>query len=220
MVLFRLPLSIIKKELLTELNVAPAQLHPNSWAFIRAFIILCSQLGISPTVKLFLYFFEAKHSGHQLWESLSGAPGRGLPTLFQSSYKNFKGQFPKIRASTDSDAHTTLGLIFKRKRNATTPSIEYSHSDEREPHQEVITIQECEAESSRGERLWDPDFDVSSHGKAFFLPSEEKARLMAHDEDHLRHDTFVEPSGVQALKNPNPLKDVEALVVLGVAVLV
>jgi len=30
----------------------------------------------------------------------------------------------------------------------------------------------------------------------------------------------VEPSGVQALKNPNPLKDVEALVVLVVAVLV
>jgi len=30
----------------------------------------------------------------------------------------------------------------------------------------------------------------------------------------------VEPSGVQALKNPNPLKDIEALAVLGVAVLV
>jgi len=30
----------------------------------------------------------------------------------------------------------------------------------------------------------------------------------------------VEPSGVQALKNPNPLKDVEAFVVLGVAVLI
>jgi len=30
----------------------------------------------------------------------------------------------------------------------------------------------------------------------------------------------VEPSGVQALKNPNPLKDVEAFAVLGVAVLV
>jgi len=30
---------------------------------------------------------------------------------------------------------------------------------------------------------------------------------------------YVEPSGVQALKNPNPLKDVEALVVLVVAVL-
>jgi len=31
---------------------------------------------------------------------------------------------------------------------------------------------------------------------------------------------LVEPSGVQALKNPNPLKDVEAFAVLGVAVLV
>jgi len=30
----------------------------------------------------------------------------------------------------------------------------------------------------------------------------------------------VEPIGVQALKNPNPLEDVEALVVLAVAVLV
>jgi len=34
---------------------------------------------------------------------------------------------------------------------------------------------------------------------------------------HLR---FVEPSCVQALKNPNPFKDVEASVVLDVAVLV
>jgi len=31
---------------------------------------------------------------------------------------------------------------------------------------------------------------------------------------------LVEPSDVQALKNPNPLKDVEALAVLAVAVLV
>jgi len=31
---------------------------------------------------------------------------------------------------------------------------------------------------------------------------------------------IIEPSGVQALKNPNPLKDDEAFVVLGVAVLV
>jgi len=30
----------------------------------------------------------------------------------------------------------------------------------------------------------------------------------------------IEPSGVQTLKNPNPLKDVEALAVLAVAVLV
>jgi len=80
-VLLRLPLSIFEKELLIELNVAPAQLHPNSWAFIRGFIILCSQLDISPTVKVFLHFFTAKHLGCQQWVSLNGGPGRGLLTL-------------------------------------------------------------------------------------------------------------------------------------------
>jgi len=34
------------------------------------------------------------------------------------------------------------------------------------------------------------------------------------------HVICVEPSGVQALKNPNPLKDVEASAVLDVVVLV
>ena len=34
------------------------------------------------------------------------------------------------------------------------------------------------------------------------------------------HVLCVEPSGVQALKNPNPLKDVETSTVLDVAVLV
>jgi len=84
-ILLRLPLSIFKKELLIELNVAAGQLHPNNWAFIRAFTILCSQLDISPTLEVFLYFFEVKHSGNQLWVSLNGAHGRALLTLFQSS---------------------------------------------------------------------------------------------------------------------------------------
>jgi len=37
----RFPLSVFEKEFLTELNVTPAQLHPNSWPFVRAFAILC-----------------------------------------------------------------------------------------------------------------------------------------------------------------------------------
>jgi len=98
-VLIRLPLFILEKELLTELNVAPAHLHLNSWAFIRGFIILCSQLDISPVVEVFLYFFEAKPSGHQLWVSLNSAPERGLLTFFQSYYKQFKCRFIEVRAS-------------------------------------------------------------------------------------------------------------------------
>jgi len=50
-----------------ELNVAPAQLHPNSWAFIRAFTLLMGYLGLTPSVDVFLRFFEAKSPGNNLW---------------------------------------------------------------------------------------------------------------------------------------------------------
>jgi len=52
----------------------------------------------------------------------------------------------------DPDEQNTSGLVFKRK---TAPPTEHSHSDGRAPHQEVIIIQECEAESSWGKSLWD-----------------------------------------------------------------
>jgi len=56
----RLPLSVFEKELLTELNIAPAQLHPNNWAFAHAFAILCDQLSVQPSLDAFLYLFEVK----------------------------------------------------------------------------------------------------------------------------------------------------------------
>jgi len=65
--------------------VAPAQLHPNSWAFIRTFSLLMGYLGLSPLVDVFLHFFEAKSHGNNLWVSLSGVTGRVLFSLFQQS---------------------------------------------------------------------------------------------------------------------------------------
>ena len=54
----RLPLSGFERALLTEIKVAPAQLHPNSWAFVRAFSILCNYFGHLPSVDVFLHFFN------------------------------------------------------------------------------------------------------------------------------------------------------------------
>jgi len=96
---FRLPFTSFERTLLTELNVAPTQLHPNSWVFVRAFAILCCSLGLTPSVDVFLYFFEAKDSGKKLWVSLNGVAGRVLLTLFQQSYKGFKKNFFKVRCN-------------------------------------------------------------------------------------------------------------------------
>jgi len=93
-----LPFNTFEKELLTILNVPPCQLHPNSWAFIRAFQVLCTHFGITPSVNIFLYFFELQTSPKQIWASLNGVSDRGLLTLFNSSYKGFKGVFIKIVA--------------------------------------------------------------------------------------------------------------------------
>jgi len=38
----------------------------------------------------------------QLWVSLNSVSGRGLLTLYQSSYKNFKGRFVKFRPSANN----------------------------------------------------------------------------------------------------------------------
>jgi len=50
-------------------------------------------------VDVFLYFFEAKSPGKKLWVSFNGATRRVSLTLFQQSYKGFKGKFFKIRCS-------------------------------------------------------------------------------------------------------------------------
>jgi len=92
----RLPFSRFEKELLTEINAAPAQLYPNSWAFVKAFDILFGFLGCAPSVDIFLHFFEVKRQRNNLWVTLSNVPGRVLFTLFQNSFTGWKGRFFKI----------------------------------------------------------------------------------------------------------------------------
>ena len=92
----RLLFSGFERELLTEINVAPAQLHPNNWAFIRAFKTLNGYLGLLPSVDIFLHFFEVKKQGKSLWVSFSGVAGRIILTLFQKSYKGWKGKFFRV----------------------------------------------------------------------------------------------------------------------------
>ena len=81
------------------MNVAPAQLHPNSWAFIKAFGILFSYFGCYPPVDFFLHFFEAKSPGKNLWVSFSGIAGRIILFLYQHSYKGFRGKFFRVCSS-------------------------------------------------------------------------------------------------------------------------
>ena len=45
---------------------------------------------------VFLHFFEVKKQGKSFWVSFSGIAGRILLSLFQNSYKGWKGKFFRV----------------------------------------------------------------------------------------------------------------------------
>jgi len=51
------------------LNVAPTQLHPNSWAYMQTFSILCKFLSLSPSPRAFLYYYSSRPGKQPSWLS-------------------------------------------------------------------------------------------------------------------------------------------------------
>ncbi|RDX62561.1 hypothetical protein CR513_59091, partial [Mucuna pruriens] len=86
----RLPFSHFERAVLQALNVAPTQLHPNSWAYVRAFELLCEDLGKAPSLGVFFWFYTVKKTEKVGWTSLCSRPKRKLFQPFLASYKKFK----------------------------------------------------------------------------------------------------------------------------------
>ncbi|XP_029128983.1 uncharacterized protein LOC114916450 [Cajanus cajan] len=92
-----LPFDDFQMGVLRVLNVAPTQLHPNAWAYMQAFRVLCKYHYVEPTVGLFLHFFCTRPSNKTIkWLSLIRNPDRPLLTPFTSSFKGFKSGFVKV----------------------------------------------------------------------------------------------------------------------------
>nr|UBX54586.1 hypothetical protein [Lupinus angustifolius] len=100
----RLPLEEWDIQVLAHLQLAPSQLTPNSWGFIRAFEIMCRAAGFPCTLNLFFWMFRVGHrtnsdkenEGRHGWTSLISRPRRGLLTPFSSNEKKWKGGYFKI----------------------------------------------------------------------------------------------------------------------------
>ncbi|RDY10135.1 hypothetical protein CR513_05389, partial [Mucuna pruriens] len=92
----KLPFTHFERAILQALNVAPTQLYPNSWAFVRAFELLCEDLGKAPSLGVFFWFFSLQKTDKVGWTSLSNRPKRKLFKPFLESYKSFKTWFFKV----------------------------------------------------------------------------------------------------------------------------
>jgi hypothetical protein len=110
------PFIDFQTSMLRALNIAPTQLSPNSWSFIKAFELVCFGLDIlEPSVAVFFSFYHLKSLSPNSIVSLSAQPNRGLFSLYSSNYKTIKipsCMFVAPREFKASCIHLRASLFF------------------------------------------------------------------------------------------------------------
>ncbi|QCE15234.1 hypothetical protein DEO72_LG11g2243 [Vigna unguiculata] len=101
----RLPLDDFTMGILRALNVVPTQLHPNSWAYLQAFRILCQSLYLEPTPCAFLYFYNTRPQRPATWLSLISRPSISRLDAFSQSFKHFKDGYFKVVVKEGGKVH-------------------------------------------------------------------------------------------------------------------
>ncbi|KAL3024450.1 hypothetical protein AAZX31_04G122200 [Glycine max] len=86
-------------DVLSELNIAPAQLHLKAWAALCTLKVLCDVFSIIPIAPKFIYHYIMKENKKGGWISLIGITDKAIIT---NSYKKFKGNFFQVCLSPES----------------------------------------------------------------------------------------------------------------------
>jgi hypothetical protein len=95
------PFTPFEVSLLHILNIAPIQLHPNSWGFAKAYEIICLALGLTPSIGVFFSFYHIKSFTADRLVSLCALPNRTLFALYANNFKNYQDSFYRIRGCPD-----------------------------------------------------------------------------------------------------------------------
>jgi len=84
-----------------ERNIAPSQLHPNTWAPLQTFRLICDMFRLSPTPSTFLHYYISHPSDPVSWLLLISQQSNILFNPYTTSYKNFKGKILKLFVETE-----------------------------------------------------------------------------------------------------------------------
>jgi len=101
----RLPLDDFTMVVFRALNVAPTQLHPNSWAYMQAFRVLCQSIYLQPSPHAFLYFYDTRPLQRTTWLSLVSRPSISRLDAFSQSFKHFKDGYFKVVVKEEGRYH-------------------------------------------------------------------------------------------------------------------
>ena len=103
-----LPFDEFTTEVLRFLNLAPTQLHPNSWACLQAYRMVCQLFDLTPRAEVFLFYYNTYPANPVSWVSLVSRPGCVRFAAFTTSYKNFKERYFKVFVEPDGREHFYL----------------------------------------------------------------------------------------------------------------
>ncbi|KAL4316822.1 hypothetical protein AHAS_Ahas15G0323500 [Arachis hypogaea] len=101
----RIPFSDFQQDVLKLCGCAPSQMHPNSWAIIRGFELLCSFLDFPISTRVFFYFFNFAISFGacgQGFLSFQANHNHRIFNLFEESYHGFKEKYFKVERVSGS----------------------------------------------------------------------------------------------------------------------
>lgn len=115
----KFPISPFYCFVLTSINAAPIQLHPNAWAFMRCFEILCDAIQLPPSLVHFFYLYDVDRKSLQSrgWVALKVRPGRSRLNPFK---RNPKATFARIYFKIGVH-HEYLELFTSRDRSIRFP---------------------------------------------------------------------------------------------------
>lgn len=103
----RPPFTEFGQLILDQLRLAPTQLHPNIWAFLRAFELTMRALDCPLSVPLFVTIFNVVRSMPRFWASLRTAE-RSYLDFYSESIKDFKVNYLCV-AALNTAAKRRLG---------------------------------------------------------------------------------------------------------------
>src|SRR4051812_6999693 len=98
----RLHFTCLQRSVFSWLRLCPSQLHPNAFAFLRAFEVVCGFLEVEATLPLFFRIFHLQRlrDSDGKWSWVSFKQPKKLFAIYQDSIKHFKSRYFLVKPLT------------------------------------------------------------------------------------------------------------------------
>ena len=103
---FRLPFSDFQREVFRWTKLSPSQIHPNSYAFMRAFELVCKYLEVPAFKNVFYTIFTVQREND--WVSFRQT--KKMFEIFAGKVRSFKERFLLVRPKSEAALNTLLGV--------------------------------------------------------------------------------------------------------------